>query len=81
MLANFLEVEFFGELFLLLHFALHLYLLIVSSYLLICIFLLAKSLKLIDLFGKLNVVPNSNPLGIKVFVSGISIHLNVNATL
>ena len=47
MLANFFEVEFFGELFLLLYFVLHLYLLIVSSYLLICIFLLAKSLKLI----------------------------------
>ena len=27
----------------------------------------------IDLFGLLNVVPNSNPLGIKRFVSGISI--------
>ena len=27
----------------------------------------------IDLFGKLNVVPNSNPLGIKRFVLGISI--------
>ena len=27
----------------------------------------------IDLFGYLNVVPNSNPLGIKGFVSGISI--------
>ena len=26
-----------------------------------------------DLFGQLNVVPNSNPLGIKRFVSGISI--------
>ena len=29
--------------------------------------------KSIDLFGLLNVVPNSNPLGIKRFVSGISI--------
>ena len=28
---------------------------------------------IIDLFGYLNVVPNSNPLGIKHFVSGISI--------
>ena len=27
----------------------------------------------IDLFGLLNVLPNSNPLGIKCFVSGISI--------
>ena len=29
--------------------------------------------KSIDLFGLLNVVPNSNPSGIKRFVSGISI--------
>ena len=27
----------------------------------------------IDLIGKLNVVPNSNPLGIKLLVLGISI--------
>ena len=36
---------------------------------------------LTDLFGLLNVVPNSNPLGIKRFVSEFPYHLNVNATL
>ena len=35
--------------------------------------LVGYSSHVIDLFGKLNVVPNSNPLGIKRFVSGISI--------
>ena len=31
----------------------------------------------IDLFGSLNVVPNSKPLGIKRFASGISISFNL----
>ena len=56
----------------------------------ICVFILWQLMApniisdiLIDLFSQLNVVPNSNRLGIKRFVSGISISFfkNVNATL
>ena len=35
----------------------------------------------IDLFGKLNVVPNSKPLGIKRFASGISISFNLECLI
>ena len=37
-------------------------------------------LVLIDQFGQLNVVPNSDPLGMKHFVSGISIAFKCNVT-
>ena len=67
MLAIFFEVEFFGELFLLLYFVLHLYLLIVSSYLLNCIFLLAKSLKLtLEISATYKIGQNSSSLSARL---------------
>ena len=63
----FLKLNSSAELFLLLYFVMHLYLLIVSSYLLICIFLLAKSLKLIlEISATYRIGQNSSQLSARL---------------